>query len=68
MQAVVGGDRCGPFIVFRDEDGLRHAVRLASVLAVSDADCDQAATVFQLPGGRSIIVHASLDEALSWFT
>jgi hypothetical protein len=64
---IVAGRRIGPFVVFVDGDCRRHAVRLASVLAISDADEQQEATVMQLPGGRAIQIYATLDEVLTWF-
>ncbi|MFC5357082.1 hypothetical protein ACFPMG_18890 [Azospirillum himalayense] len=60
------GVRVGRFIVMTDEDGLRHAVKLGTVLAVSDRDECQDETVLQLPGGRAVTVRASLDEVLTW--
>jgi hypothetical protein len=30
--------RCGPFVILKDEEGLRHAVRQAAILAISDTD------------------------------
>lgn len=62
------GARVGAFLVFVDGDGLRHAVRLGSVLALSDGDETQDATILQLPGGRAIRVLAPLDEVLGWFS
>lgn len=44
------GVRVGHFIVMTDQDGLRHAVKLGSVLAASDRDECQDETVLQLPG------------------
>lgn len=67
MADLVSGERFGPFIVFRDSDGLRHAVRLGTVLAISDAGDQQGMTWLSLPGGRQIIVHASLEDVLQWF-
>lgn len=62
------GSRVGAFVVFIDGDGLRHAVRLGSVLALSDGDEAQDATILQLPGARAIRVLAPLDEVLGWFS
>lgn len=38
MDVVISGERVGAFVVFVDENGLRHAVKLNSVLSLSDAD------------------------------
>lgn len=67
MSLVSTGLRHGPFVVFRDEDDLRHAVRLGSVMGLSDADTCQSATIMQLPGGRVVLIRADLDEVLKWF-
>ena len=64
---VVGGVRHGPFIVFTDLDGSRHAVRLSSVAAVSDLDQSQDATLLQLPGQRAVVVMKPFNEVLGWF-
>jgi hypothetical protein len=65
---LVAGERLGAFIVLRDEDGGRHAIRLGAVLAVSDADCDQGSTVLQLAGNRNVLILAPMDEVLRWLT
>lgn len=65
--AAVPGGRVGAFVVVIDGDGLRHAVRLGSVLALSDGDEAQDTTVMQLPGGRAVRVLAPLEEVLGWF-
>lgn len=65
-QAVVS-ERHGAFLAFRDENGIRHAIRLIAVLAVSDADDSQDATILQLPGGRFVSIRAALDDVLAWF-
>lgn len=61
------GRRIGSFVVFVDGDGLRHAVRLGSVLGLSDGDDRQDTTVIQLPGGRAILIQSPLENVLSWF-
>ena len=55
------------FLVFTDPDGVRHAVRLSSVLALSDLDQTQDATLLQLPGRRGVAVRTTLDGVLVWF-
>lgn len=64
---LASGQRVGAFVVFADENGLRHAVRLGSVLALSDGDERQDTTVMQLPGGRAVLIQVPLDEVLDWF-
>ena len=52
---LVDGGRVGAFIVFVDEDGLRHAVRCqGAVLALSDADGAGSDTILQLTGNRVV--------------
>jgi hypothetical protein len=67
-ETAVSGGRAGAFVVFVDGEGLRHAVRPGSVLALSDGDEAQDTTVAQLPGGRVIRILAPLDEVLGWFS
>ena len=50
MADLVAGERVGAFVVFIDEDGLRHAVRCQAVLALSDADGAGSDTILQLTG------------------
>jgi hypothetical protein len=65
MQIAVGA-RIGAYLVLVDTEGLRHAVRVGSVLAASDADSNQDLTVLQLPAGRCILVRVSLEHVLAW--
>ena len=46
---LVDGETVGGFVVFRDDGGLRHAVRPGCILAVSDADETQGETIVQFP-------------------
>jgi hypothetical protein len=66
VTTLLRGERLGPFLVFTDQDGLRHAVRLTAVLALSDTDPAQDSTLVQLAGQRSVVVAVSLEEALGW--
>lgn len=66
MSAVILGERVGHYVVFRDADDRRHAVRLTTILAASDADDDHCSTVLTLPGGRSVLVDVALDSVLTW--
>ncbi len=54
-------------MLLRDRDGLRHAIRIGSVVSLSDADPGENTTVLLLPGGQVLIVPVSLDELLAWF-
>jgi hypothetical protein len=65
---LICGERVGAFVVFVDENGLRHAVKLGSVLSLSDADDRQDRTVMQMPGGRVVLIHAPLEQVLRWFS
>jgi hypothetical protein len=65
---AVSGGRAGAFVVLVDSEGLRHAVRPGSVLALSDGDEAQDTTVAQLPGGRALRIAAPLEEVLAWFS
>jgi hypothetical protein len=67
MADLVSGGRAGPYVIFVDEDGLRHAVRPAAVLALSDGDDLRGLTVMQMTGGRTVLVRRGLDEVLGWF-
>lgn len=67
MGDMVAGERVGGFIVLTDEEGLRHAVRLGAVLALSDADGAGTDTVMQLPGNRAVTIRHPIDEVLAWF-
>lgn len=67
MPDLVTGCRVGGFVLFKDEDGLRHAVRAAGVLALSDGDHNSDVTIMLMPGNRAVVIRQSLDEVLSWF-
>ena len=66
MADLVGGHRQGPFVVFEDEDGLRHAVRLGAILSISEMAGECNATVVQLSGQRSAVVRRTFEQVLSW--
>ena len=59
-------ERRGSTLVFHDEDGIRHAVRVSAIIAASDADAMGNATVVQLPGGRFVVVRTCLEEVIQW--
>ena len=58
--------RQGRYVLLRDRDGLRHAVRGGSILAISDVDGGEVCTAVILHGGRIIIVDAPIEEILAW--
>lgn len=68
MSATMVNRRVGAFVLFADDNGVRYAVRLGSILALSDGDETRETTVLQMPGGRAVLVPASLEEVLEWFT
>ncbi len=68
MSDLTLGMRCGPFVILKDEEGLRHAVRQAAILAISDTDDTSSSTVIQLAGNRTAVIRCSLDRVLEWFT
>lgn len=67
MTTISMGQRVGAFVVLVDEGGTRHAVRLSTILAISDADEHKMSSVLQVPGNRRIIVDVGFDEVLRWF-
>lgn len=66
MADLVRGCRIGPWIVFRDEDGLRHAVRQTAVLTISDADEGGESSAITMTGGRQAVVRQAFDTVLGW--
>jgi hypothetical protein len=60
-------DRVGPYVLVRDDKGLRHALKWSAIAALSDADESAAETIVQLHGGRSFTVCRPLDEILGHF-
>ena len=68
MSASLVDRRVGAFVLVVDENGVRYAVKLGAVLALSDGDEARDTTILQMPGGRAVLIRASLDEVLEWFT
>ena len=62
------GERRGQMLVFRDVDGLRHAVRASAVVAASDVDESRDATLLQLPNSRYVVIPCSLDDVVCWLS
>ncbi len=67
VRELVGGHRQGPFVVFEDEDGVRHAVRQGAIMSISEASAEPGATLIQLSGQRTALVRGSFEQVLSWF-
>ncbi len=65
MADIVSGVRVGGFVVFRDDNGRRHAVRQAAVLTISETDDDM--TTVQMTGSRTALVRQAFERVLSWF-
>lgn len=63
MSDILSGVRVGPFIVFKDADGMRHAVRQGAILAISDGDV----VTISMTGSRSALVRQAFDRVLAWF-
>ena len=68
MSASLVDRRVGAFVLVVNENGVRYAVKLGAVLALSDGDEARDTTILQMPGGRAVLIRASLDEVLEWFT
>jgi len=58
------GDRLGSYIVFRDAEGRRHAVRQTAVLGVHETDEMQ--TAVSLPGGRIALLPERFGTVIEW--
>ncbi|MBC7953298.1 MAG: hypothetical protein H7Z12_15940 [Rhodospirillaceae bacterium] len=57
--------RAGGFLIVKDVQGHRHAIRLGAVSAICDADEDGAETVITLYGGRNAVKVAHSFEAVT---
>jgi hypothetical protein len=64
MSDVLSAVRLGPWVVFQDEDGRRHAVRQSSILAVSDVD--GMSTWIQFTGGRQVVAREDFETVMEW--
>ena len=60
------GQRVAGYLVLRDAEGRRHALRATTILGVSELDDAGDECLLVLPGGRLLRVHKSLDAVLSW--
>lgn len=59
------GERIGPYLLLRDQSGLRHLARMNSVRLVSEIDEIGGETLMVI-SSRPIRLAASLDEVLAW--
>jgi hypothetical protein len=64
MADLVSGIRLGPFVVFRDENCHRHAVRLGAILAISETDQDL--VTIQMTVSRTATVRQAFDRVPAW--
>ncbi len=65
MSDILSGVRVGPFVVLKDADGMRHAVRQGAILAISEHEGD--VVTISMTGSRSALVRQAFDRVLSWF-
>ena len=66
MADLVRGCQVGPWVVFHDEDGCRHAVRQNAILCVSEADQTGSSATIMMTGGRSAVVREAFETVLGW--
>ena len=62
---TVSGARVGPYLLLRDQAGLRHIARINSVTLVSEADEVGDETILVI-SSRPIRLSATLDEVMDW--
>ncbi|KAA0686188.1 MULTISPECIES: hypothetical protein [Alphaproteobacteria] len=67
MSDMTDGQRVAGFILLKDVDGKRHAVRPGAFQALSDADEDGDETIAQIGFSRQVRILRPLDEVLTWF-
>ena len=65
MSDLLSGVRVGPFVVFKDADGMRHAVRQGAILAISEHEGD--VVTISMTGSRSALVRQAFDRVVAWF-
>lgn len=66
MADLVRGYQVGPWVIFHDEDGCRHAVRQNAILAVSEADEAGSSATLIMAGGRRAVIHQDFETVLGW--
>ena len=65
MTEILSGVRVGPFLVFKDADGLRHAVRQGAIMSISE--CEGDVTSIVMTGSRTALIRQTFDRVLTWF-
>ncbi len=65
MTELMSGVRIGPWVVFRDQEGMRHAVKQGAILTISETDQDL--VTIQMTGSRTATVRQAFDRVLAWF-
>ena len=65
MADILSGVRIGPFVVFKDENGLRHAVRQGAIMSISECDGDM--VTIQMTGSRTALVRQAFERVITWF-
>ncbi len=65
MPDILSGVRVGPFIVFKDADGMRHAVRHGAILSISEGEGDVVSIT--MTGSRTALVRQAFERVLAWF-
>ncbi len=68
VSAIASGSHLGGFVLLTDADGIRHALRLGAVLALSDGDPCHDSTMVQMPAGRTLLIHTPLEKVITWFS
>ena len=65
MNGTMSGTRIGPYLLLRDQSGLRHLARINSVSLVSEIDEIGDETLMVI-SSRPIRLSATIDEVLGW--
>jgi hypothetical protein len=66
MNSTMSGTRIGPYLLLRDQAGLRHIARINSVSLVSEID-EVGDETMLIISSRPIRLSATIDEVLEWF-
>jgi hypothetical protein len=65
MTDLMSGVRIGPWVVFRDQEGMRHAVKQGAILSISE--CEGEVTSIVMTGSRTALIRQTFDRVLTWF-
>jgi hypothetical protein len=66
MAELVRSYQVGPWLIFHEEDGCRHAIRQTAILSVSEADQGGSSATITMTGGRRAVVHQTFETVLEW--